>query len=72
MAGKKMRKMEAGDKGWIAGAKLKSWVLVILGLLGLLQATGYIDLRQYYFAYVWSIIVLLIGLKKLWWLQKET
>lgn len=64
--------MKKEDAGWVAGAKLKSWVLVILGLLGLLQATSYIDLRPYYFAYVWSIIVLLIGLKKLWWLNKKT
>ena len=72
MAGKKMKKMESCDNcddSWMAQAKIKAWVLIILGLLGLLEATGYIGLRQYYFAYVWSAIVLIIGINKLWYMK---
>ena len=69
MAGKKMMKMGKDDGSWKAQAKVKAWVLIILGLLGLLEATGYIGLRQYYFAYVWSAIVLIIGIKKLWYMK---
>lgn len=72
MAGKKMMKKtnrggscECGcHEGFV---KVTGWVLVILGLLGLLQAVNYINLDAYWFAYVWSIIVLIIGAKKIFW-----
>lgn len=68
MAAKKMKKMDKDDGSWMARAKIKSWVLIILGLLGLIQAVGYAPM-PWYFGYVWSIIVLIIGIKKLWYLH---
>ena len=43
---------------------LEEWLLVILGGLGFAQALGYINLAPFYFAYVWSALVLVIGIKK--------
>ena len=43
---------------------LEEWLLVILGGLGFVQAVGYIDLTRFYFAYVWSALVLVIGILK--------
>ena len=43
---------------------LEEWLLVILGGLGFAQAIGYIYLAPFYFAYVWSALVLVIGITK--------
>ncbi|GEM_PF-2827454 len=43
--------------------RIAEWLLVILGGLGLTQALGYIDLGLWYFDYVWSVLVLVIGIK---------
>ena len=72
MPAKKMKKMEksAGCSCDCHGSgytKIVGWILVILGLLGLLQAIGYINLGPYLFAYIWSLIVLIIGVKKVFW-----
>ena len=72
MAAKKMpKKTEKDDGSWKAQAKFKAWVLIILGLLGLLQAVGYINLSAYYFPYAWALIVIIIGAMKLWYLHSE-
>lgn len=46
--------------------KVIGWVLVILGLLGVLQAVGYVSLPSI-FAWVWALFVLIIGVKKVFW-----
>ena len=47
----------------LSQCRLAEWLLVILGGLGLTQALGYIDLGLWYFDYVWSVLVLVIGIK---------
>ena len=42
---------------------LEEWLLVILGGLGFAQAVGYIGVLPF-FAYVWSALVLVIGITK--------
>lgn len=45
-------------------SNLEEWLLIILGGLGFAQALGYLSLVPFYFAYVWSALVLVIGIKK--------
>ena len=72
MAAKKMaRKMDKGASCECgchdAHVRVTGWIMVILGLLGLLQAVGYINLASYWFGYVWALIVLVLGIKKVFW-----
>ena len=70
MPAKKMRKAVAKKKpaecACCSGqySNLEEWLLVILGGLGFAQAIGYINLVPFYFAYVWSALVLVIGILK--------
>lgn len=43
---------------------LKEWLLIILGAIGLANALGYISWPGFemYFPYVWSVLVLVIGI----------
>ncbi len=67
MAGKKMKKAAKKETCCCSGGNdnLEEWLLVILGGLGFAQALGYLNLTPYYFAYVWSALVLVIGVKKI-------
>jgi hypothetical protein len=66
MAGKKMKKAAKKEACCSTGGydNLEEWLLVILGGLGFAQALGYLNLAPFYFAYVWSALVLVIGIKK--------
>jgi len=70
MPSKKMgKKMEKGGSYGYSGAsyhKVIGWILIILGLLGVLQAANYAPLPPI-FAWVWALFVLIIGLKKVFW-----
>jgi hypothetical protein len=43
---------------------LKEWLLIILGAIGLASALGYLSWPGFetYFPYVWSVLVLVIGI----------
>jgi hypothetical protein len=43
---------------------LKEWLLIILGAIGLANALGYVSWPGFetYFPYVWSVLVLVIGI----------
>jgi len=67
MAGKKMRKAAKKEEACccIGGSgNLEEWLLVVLGGLGFAQALGYLPMMPSFFPYVWSSLVLVIGIKK--------
>lgn len=68
MAGKKMRKSAQKEETCACcsgtAGNLEEWLLVVLGGLGFAQALGYLPMMPAYFAYVWSVLVLVIGIKK--------
>ncbi len=45
-------------------SNLKEWLLIVLGAIGLASALGYVDWPGFesYFPYVWSVLVLVIGI----------
>lgn len=47
--------------------KLEIWILVLLGAVGLLSALNVLGFGTFglYFQYVWSVLVLVIGLSRL-------
>lgn len=68
MAGKKVKKAPAKkaacsccESGF---GNLEEWLLIFLGALGLAQVLSVIAMPAY-FAYVWSVLVLVIGIMKL-------
>ncbi|MEM4348466.1 MAG: hypothetical protein QXN37_02760 [Candidatus Anstonellaceae archaeon] len=44
---------------------LEEWLLVVIGAIGFAQALGFINLEAFQFKYVWSVLVLVIGITKL-------
>ena len=74
MATKKAKRMAARKRemsaccGSTAGIPdIQDWLLIILGGLGLGVALGYVSWPGFdlYFPYVWSVLVLVIGVKNL-------
>ena len=63
-------KNKVKNDDWKKKAEIKGWVLIILGLLGLLQATNYVPM-PWYFNYLWAIIVLIMGIDKLRWIYYD-
>ena len=43
---------------------VEAWMLILLGLLGLMETTGFLSFGQIPFGYIWTILVLVIGIKK--------
>ncbi|MEM4554220.1 MAG: hypothetical protein QXT25_00005 [Candidatus Anstonellaceae archaeon] len=44
---------------------LEEWLLVVIGALGFAQALNIVNLEPFQFKYVWSVLVLVIGITKL-------
>ena len=72
MAGKKKRVLAKAAKSekcacCAPGSNLMEMLLIILGGIGLLYAIGWINWPGFsdYFKYVWSILVLVIGIVEL-------
>jgi len=68
MAGKRMKKAAKKEAEYACctadSGNLEEWLLIVIGGLGFAQALGYLNLTPFYFAYVWSALVLVIGIKK--------
>ena len=67
MAGKKMKKAARKEEACCGTSKtgnLEEWLLVVLGGLGFTQALGYLPMMPSFFPYVWSSLVLVIGITK--------
>ncbi|VVB98918.1 Uncharacterised protein [uncultured archaeon] len=49
------------------GSNIKSWLLLVLGAAGLLNAMGILTMGIWsgYFQYVWSVVVLVVGMTML-------